>query len=506
MENSDSSLYAATLNSGLIFSFENDKSILELLKSQELFKDLVGQAQYKQVQSLKNQLIAVSEINKAIEKQSIYISLVTDKNKKNIDFLYSTILNTEEINKQQLLKTLSANKVQIQQEEELTKITLADSSIFYLAIKGKLLLLSSAQYPLKAVINSTSNQQSKFADYIKLNSRLTKNSLAEVYINFNVLPDLIKVTMPGKPTGELTILNHQDSYASLVYNFSKEKILLTGLTSINDLNSYYQLFSTQEAQKVTITNILPENTANYTAFGIQNYIDWSKTLAQWFKFNKEEKTISKAKENSKVKYHIDLETLFPKYFKNELISFQLSTAEKLGAVNLTNGDKLNQLLLDLSTEYSTEIRLFKESDLLYNYFGEPFKKFSRPYYTIIDNYMVFANNASTLESFLNSYRSNRLLLTKNEYGNVVNQLPNASSISFFIHLKNSQDIFRKNIYTPYYSHIINKNGLKDYSSLTYQLSSDNGKFQTNILLSKEALTLSKDSLKTQNDALINKIE
>ncbi|WP_368495418.1 DUF3352 domain-containing protein, partial [Bacillus toyonensis] len=75
--------------------------------------------------------------------------------------------------------------------------------------------------------------------------------------------------------------------------------------------------------------------------------------------------------------------------------------------------------------------------MLYSYFGEPFKKFKRPYYIIIDNYLVFANNASTVQSFLNSYKNNQLLINKESYITSVNQLPNTSSISFFVDLSNS---------------------------------------------------------------------
>ncbi|WP_449436981.1 hypothetical protein [Pedobacter steynii] len=147
-----------------------------------------------------------------------------------------------------------------------------------------------------------------------------------------------------------------------------------------------------------------------------------KKLQNWFTAKKESNRTSSILKNVSQKYHIDANQIFPKYFKDQLITFQLSTTEKIGAINLSNGEKVDQLLLDLSTDYGDGIKLLKEDDLLYVYFGEPFKKFKRPYYIIIDNYMVFANNASTIQSFLNNYKNNRLFINKESYANSVNQL------------------------------------------------------------------------------------
>src|SRR5690606_29106601 len=121
---------------------------------------------------------------------------------------------------------------------------------------------------------------------------------------------------------------------------------------------------------------------------------------------------------------------FPRYFKDQLITFQLNTSEKIGALNLSNGDKLTQLLLDLSDSYDEQIKVLKEPDLLYAYFGQPFEGFKKPFYVILDNYMIFANNASTISSFLNSYANNKLLINKPNYISANNQLPGNSNIVF----------------------------------------------------------------------------
>lgn len=498
-QNSESSLHAAAANSAFVFSFENDKSILDILKGQDLFQEIMGSEKYEQLLSLKKYILQIQGINRFVDKQLVYVSLIPGANKE-IDFLYCTQVNSG-TSSLQLLSALKANGIGVEVAQNLSKLVMSDSSIFYLGIKNNLVLLSNAAKPVSLAMSADPDKENKFTEYIKANSRLSKNSLAEVYINFSHFPELLKTVMPGKLSGELAFLASQNSFASLVYNFSKEKILLTGITTTNDPKNYHQLFAGMQAQKITITNILPESTATYAVYAIDNYKSWQDKLDGWFKNNMEEQLISKLIDNNNKKYHINLNQIFPKYFKNQFINFQLSTTEKLGAIALDNGDKVLQLLLDLSTEYSTDVKLLKEDNLLYAYFGEPFKKFKRPYYTIIDNYMVFANNASTIQSFLNSYKNNRLLINDTEYTNTINQLTNNANISFFANFKNAQDIFRNNLYLPFYKQFRDEKGLKNYTAFTYQMSGDNGKFQTNVLLNKKQSVMPLDSLPLTVDSL-----
>lgn len=490
---SDIGLYAATSSSGFIFSYENEKGITDILKEQHLFNEILGDQKYQQLSSLKKHLLNLPKISQAIDNQNIYIGLVPG-NKQEIDFVCLTQLHNPS-HTPQLIHSIKASGIQLETLNNLTKVTLADSSVFYLGIKENLVTLSNSQQQVTATLaKPLKDKADKFAEYIQVSNRFNKNSLAQLYINFNKLPSLLKNIVTGKLNGELSSLNNQNSFAALTYNYSNNKILLTGTTIVNDPNNYYNLFSELHAQKISIQNILPVNTASYTIFAIDSYLPWRKKLNQWFLNKKEDKKINKLIADINIKYHLNLDDIFPKFFKDQLITFQLSTTEKIGAINLTNGDKLMQLLIDLSEDQTDEIKLLREADILYAYFGLPFEDFKRPFYIILDNYMVFANNASTLTSFLNHYNSNQILINIPNYISANNQLPGNSSISFYIDHNNSSDIFSKNIYPTYDKHLKSDKGLKKYDSFTYQLSGDNGKFQTNILINKQPDILQKDSL------------
>ena len=502
--NSDGSLYAATLNSGMVLSFENDKSIIDMLSGQGIFQEITTEDRYAEMESLKAYLVGNPAVNKLIAKQAIYISLIPDDD-KGIDFLYSCQLNAT-ISTAQLLSAIKQNSLSLITKQNYSEIVLPDSNTFYLGVKDRVVLLSAKLNPIKEILKAELKSNA-FTEYIKSNSRIRKNSLAELYINFEKLPRLMGSITPGKLTGELEVFNSLQGFASFNYNFSKEKMLLSGSTSIEDHN-YHKTFAEQHPQKISITNILPINTANYCLFAFDDYASWKNQLKNWFL---EQKTTLERKESFakyNQQYRIDLEKTIPQYIANQFLTFQLSTSEKLGAISLSNGEKLQQLLLDLSSDYSPDISLMKDDKLLYYLFGEPFKNFKRPYYCIIDNYMVFANHASTIQSFLNNYRNNRLLISDQEYGDALNQLSSTANVSYYISFKNSADIFVKNLYLPYYKQLRSEKGMRDYTAFIYQLSADKGKFQSNILLSKKANLVLEDSslVKVDSTTSVQKTE
>lgn len=484
------SLKVVASKSAMIFSFDNDKGFYDILDGQNLIQKVIGDSNARLFKALKQNFIDDKLINNLIDGQKIYIGISSAIDQK-IDFLITTqsqnIANNS-LNNAKIIKS------KVDRLENVYLLTFSDRTSFYLAIKNHMILISNSLDLIESSIKINSDEDN-FNNFIKSNSRFNKNTLANLYIDFNKMPAVLKGILNSNLTGRLSVLDNQNSYAALSYNFSSERLLFNGITALNDKNSYYQLFANIEEQKITINSILPEKTANYTAFAISSYSNWSKSLAKLMEVRKEDQVIKNSLQRINETYRIDLLNQFPLYLNNQFITFQLNTGEKLGAISLNNGDKVYQLLLDISTEYALNIRIFKEANIVYAFFGDPFKKFERPFYTIVNGYLVFANNASSVQSFLNSYNSNQLLINDNNYQKFNNQLSTSATITHYISNKNSVDIFRRNLKSTYYKKLISKNEMADFSDFSYQLTGDKGRFLSNILLYKiPEATIEIDSL------------
>ncbi|WP_316803020.1 hypothetical protein [Pedobacter nototheniae] len=486
----DLALQSATNNAALIFSFQNDKGFYDIIAGQGLIQQVLGKEKTNLLIDLKDRIINIPALNGFIKDQQIYLSVLPDSN-KTLNFLLTVQIQSEK-NIKQFYNQLKTNGVIAKSgEQNIFILKLSDSTSIFFGIENKVVTASTSLKLVKdAEIRLAENP---FTEYIKENNRYNKNVLAHIYVNFNQAPLLLKNIIAGNINGEISLFNKQNSFASLNYNFSKEKILFNGNTELRSTDNYLKLFENTPPQNISITNLLPDNTANYTLYATDDYKVWFKKLNGWLTEKNEAEKVSKIIKSIKNEYRTDLNTIFPVYAKNQFIIFQLSTTEKLGAISLSNGEKVKQLLLDVSADYDENIKLFKSSDILYSYFGEPFKKFSRPYYTIIDNNLIAANNASTIQSFLSHYKNNRLLMQTPQYIDALNQISNTSNISYYINTKNSSDIFRNNILLPFYKHLRADSALKSFDTFYYQMSADKNKFITNMLLNKYLKTEIPDS-------------
>ncbi|PWS29419.1 hypothetical protein DHW03_06270 [Pedobacter yonginense] len=476
----DLALQSATNNAALLFSFQNDKSFYQIIEGQGLLQQVLGIEKTNLLRQLKTLIIDDKSLNAFIKDQEVYISVLPDTN-KSLNFLLTIQIQPRQ-SIQDFYGQIKSRSTPVKGLSNAYSVKLNDSLSLFVGLQNQVITASTSLKLIKDA--SIRLAENPFTDYIKANNVLNKNVLAHIYINFNQAPLLLKNIIAGNINGEISIFNKQNSFAALNYNFSKEKILFNGYTELKDEDNYLKTFENIAPQNSTLNNILPDNTANYVLYAFDNYGSWAKKLSVWQENRKKEVDTKKVVTQVKTNFRVDLNQIFPVYSKNQFIVFQLSTTEKLAAIALSDGEKVKQLLLDVSADYNEDIRLFKSSDILFSFYGEPFKKFGRPYYAIIDNTLVLANNASTIQAFLSDYRNNRLLIQNAGYQDALNQISSTSNVSYYIGTKNSTDIFRNNILSPYYKHLSANEGLKTFDTFYYQMSADKGKFITNLLLNK----------------------
>jgi hypothetical protein len=121
------------------------------------------------------------------------------------------------------------------------------------------------------------------------------------------------------------------------------------------------------------------------------------------------------------------------------------------------------------------------------------KLFKKPFYAIVDNFIVVANTPGAIQQFLEKYNANRLLINNDAYTRIFDQLSNTANILFYVNNSLSQSLVIDNLYADYYPHYRDKNGLKNFDSFIYQLSSDQTSFQTNLFLNTKGGKLPAES-------------
>lgn len=476
----DLSLELLSKNAAMIFNFQNDKSVRNILDGQELLAKILGEEKSSSLRSLKNQLERLQS-GSQFQGQNIYIGFYPGV-KRSLEYMIGMQMRPE-ANDKVFAAQLKQAGITLSPYSSYQQLQTADDQTFYLLIQKRVVLIASAANVIDQLIAQQQSDADKdFLTFIQKNDRLAKNSLANLYINVKAMGPLMKAITPYFNRGELAVLSRQQAFARLSYNFSKEKVFFSGETKPLHPADYFGIFAAFRPEKIELDRILPASTANYTLYSFGEYKQFNKVLQQWFVNKKEDKNVSQKVAAINERYRLNLNDVFLKFASSQAATFQLQNKQKLAAIKLNSGEKVEQLLLDISDDYDGEIRLMKEPDILYYYFGEPFKNFRKPYYQIINNYMIIGAFPSSIIDFRNSYQQNRLLSLEPGYTDVFRQLPSTSNILFYLNINRSQQNIISTIYPQYYTQIRSKNGLKAFDSFVYQLGGDQGTFQTNLLL------------------------
>jgi hypothetical protein len=495
----------ASRNAAMIFSIQNNKSVIDLLKGQDLFNNLIGQDKVALLDALKSKILSKNVLNDLIDDQNIYISVFPGSS-KNLELLLTVQLNSQ-ANKDILLQAFQSGNINMKPLNSIYQIALSDSTSVYLGMDKKVIVLATSPLLLIETLNTRSDKaENEFIDFIGKNDRLARNSLASLYINYNKISGLLKAITPRAASSTFNVLNKQDSFAHLSYNFSKERIFFNGETTVNNPDSYYALFTDLKPERIMLDKVLPSNTASYALYSLGDYGRWHKKLLTWFSKRKQDNEIHTKIKDINAKYHLSLDDTFLRYTGSQFITFQLKNKEKLAAISLSNGDKLSQLLLDLSDTYAGEIKLLKEPDIFYYYFGEPLTNFKRPYYVIVNNIMFLSNTPSSLAGLLSKYDQNDLLIRDESYTRIFEQLPNTANILYYVNNVQAQGIAINTLYPNFYPHLRDPKGLKNFDSFIYQLSGDENSFQTNMMLNTKAAPVQKgspDTLGTREDTTLS---
>ncbi|RZK50192.1 MAG: hypothetical protein EOO99_03115 [Pedobacter sp.] len=426
---SDQAINQITSQSGLVFKVEYNKNSFEILASQDLLQKLNGEADL----SFLNSILAFTQKNglqNLLEGQPVFMGLIPQSAKPNQ--LLITIQATDEIPNRFLnasnIKALSPNYYEITQ----------DSIPFYV-YKNKNFLSASGDLEVLKKLSHKNPEPNEFTKFIKSQSTFQKAQIANLYIDFKRLNPYFKSLLKDAATADLGFFI-QANYAKLDYNFSKNQILFTGFNEYQNSQEYIRLFESQTAQKAEILNLLPATTKTYQVFTYSSYQDWSSDLLKWQQDNQSSQTPLTDFNAIESKYGLKLKESITPYFKNQFILFQLKSGEKLGAIQLSDGEKVGQLLLDLSSPYNLEINGLKEKHLFKTFFGLPFSKFEKPFYTIIDNYLILANFPSSLQVFLNQYKADKTLVNLPAFQFYQSQI-SPSNISMYWNQNKSFDSF-----------------------------------------------------------------
>jgi hypothetical protein len=497
-------------DASVIFQHQNDQSLYDIFKDYTIFDTIVGPQKKEDIHWLTNYLMSTVTLKTVMSGQKVFLSFHPSKT-DSVDFLWSMQLK-DKLNEEDIRKISvsdPSNQILTFQETEqdifLIKNKTRNRPFYFAIVKGIVRGSFNKDLLFRSLDKNSEKIDPEFIKTINEGIRKDENALVNLFINYNK-QGFLQPFFRNNLSGNFEILQSFSGFSSLSLNYKNDDLIYNGLTNIlNKKNNYTRLFLNQTPVKNTIKTILPYNTSNALVYGLSSYTLFHDELSGLFKDRKELDTLNKQMGKITSETGVNPDRDLQKLWGNELSTIQLSTYENLAIIKVTNGTQMQFFLEPLSSTYSETIRKINFESLFYNYWGDPLKKYAKPFYMISDNLLILSNSPGTLQRYLKDYNSEKFLLKTESFRQFDQLVGDQSNISFILHFSNSASILKNLLKRNYAENFGNdKHGIKDLYALSYQLASNKDHFFTNFYTGykKSATTpdavLSVDSTKNKN--------
>jgi len=397
-------------------------------------------------------------------------------------------------------------------------LQLNDRDKIAIAQHQRLLILAHKTNLVENALEQIDNINSNvtFSPQFKAAQLSLKDSLINVYINFKDLPILLNTLSP-QISPQIDLLSQQMSWWGGRIELEGDKIVSKANLFPSTNAIFWQTLSRQNpALSPTLCKLLPDNTAIAAYIGVD-------------KFKLFYKGLNYPQNDDFSQYilpFIQDELLF---FITDPISNDLQ-GDKFVAFRCPDKQTANNLLtaygkkfgeLKEFTHQNFIIKQIASSQTLQPIFGDIINPLQNPFYTTVDNFVIFANSSAALQNWIEKYNFNHTLSNNPQFAPAIGLMQQQANFSLFINPSYSLSIAKicsrgeihsfldeqfLNLY-PFNPLIINAKGNSgSFACILTAYFNPNAKpafDQTQPNGADSSLTIPKDSLKGKNNQSVS---
>ncbi len=484
-ENVTKVLHYIPADAAIVLNFKNDESFYDIFKDYELFNAIIGKNRSDEIIKLKQLILDQGKLPEITADKNVFLSFHPTAD--SVEFLYSINLDKSYSTSDLQDLITQIKDCSVKPFESFYQIESSElRKPFYIFIEEGVAIASFSSDLIKKCINQhKASVNELFIQEIAKTSSKNLNSPINLFINQTAVPLYLERFFKGHLNGNSALLNKLTGISSLSMNFKSDALMFNGISNTDTLMPHYlNIFLHQQAVPNQIKKVLPENTSNFVAFGLSDVKRFQSDLKVYF----DKKGVLKDLENKlkliQSKTGVSPNRDIKPFFEKEFATVENSYREKYVVIKVTNGRNINFKLQLISTPLNEQISKLNHSDLFYYYFGDPLKSFPKPYFAVIDNYLILANTPGIITNFIIAYQKDLLLANKEGFKQYDQLVANQSNILFFINIKNSKRIISSTLKENYSKPFNNEGfGLKNFYGLSFQWTGDKDHFFTNLYLS-----------------------
>lgn len=303
--------------------------------------------------------------------------------------------------------------------------------------------------------------------FIDADKLVAGKGIARIFINYSALPQFMNIYL-NESNEYLDLFSRSMDYAGFYFNCNSDHMEIKGNTFIKETaDPYVTALLNSGKHSMQAHKILSARTALYTNIGFSNPVTFVKELEKALSVNEEELYESYTNSKKKIEswFNISLEQNFLSWMSGEFALTQSEPGllgqdpELILAIKAKNikEAKTNMQYIEKQIKGRSPIKIktvdYKNFEINYIemkgffrlFFGSLLDKFEKPYYTYMDDYVVFSNKPASLLSFIEDYEQKNLLSENPKFKKILSSYESGSTLFLFTDVDKFYPLLKTNL-------------------------------------------------------------
>jgi len=338
--------------------------------------------------------------------------------------------------------------------------------------------------------------------YQALSGELSSRKLFKFYFNYKKLPEFTRAysTEMDDYTNSMA---KALTFSSFDINLEDNRLSFSGFTALDSIPSYFSALSYVKAGSILAHEIISDQAAFYLSIGFKNYNMFFESLTEQYKKGNAEDMEDYAGNVKMVEklLGIDVQKDFFDWIGEEIALVKLRpdsssrmedlivsihandiSAAKEGLARIAKKIRRVSLKFEVLNYKNYEIHILERKGIFKLFFGKLFEKLEKPYYTFIEDFVVFSNSEIALKKIVDDYLRGHTISHQKEFMEFKDLFDNKANVSLFVQMpkmyptiyKFSSDETKKSINE-------NKDIVLSFNRFGFQLVSSDDKFITKLV-------------------------
>lgn len=305
----------------------------------------------------------------------------------------------------------------------------------------------------KSIASHQEARLTRSFDFIEVQKKTIGEGVVRLFLNYETLYPYL-VSSLGAEYTDVMKENLPLFHSGFFFDVEESILLLEGYSNYNDtLATYLKIFEKSGTGNLDIAKVLPTNTSIYFSLGFDRFTSFYDELDNQLRedpaYGEEYALYTKKTEKF---LNIDIKEDVASWIDDEVAVVQIEPEESASKIALIIKGKSASLAKEKMDFLSKQVR--KKTPVKFktvNYkgyeinfmsvkgffnliLGKLFNYFDRPYYTIVDEYVIFSNEPKVLRLFIDTHLSGSTLDRSISYQGFVRRLGEKHSAMLYLQL------------------------------------------------------------------------